>query len=61
MLLIFLVSGGICRCFVLDTWYARKRKWESTDIIALNFRFIHLKQVNTAECTSIREDITGLN
>ena len=55
------VPGGMRRYFIRDKWYARKRRLESTAIMALHFRFINLCQVNTAECASRYKDVTSLN
>jgi hypothetical protein len=55
------VSGGTLRYFIRGKWYARKRRLESTDIMALDFRFIHLYQVNTAECANRYKYVTSLN
>jgi hypothetical protein len=55
------VSGGTLMYIIRGKWYARKRRLESTDIMALNFRFIHLYQVNTDKCTNRNKDVTSLN
>lgn len=36
----FSVSGGTRRYFIRGKWYARERRLESADIMALNFMFI---------------------